>query len=157
MSKIRQDFENIKFEKPVYQLIREKNKQLDVVPFASASSLEQLLDQVTIEDVQKHIETVFSAAYFKMLVVGNFEPAEAVDAAQQVNQMLNFQPLPAHSHAPSRIVNIEPGHHIYQHMGEDPNMLNNAVVATFYCGMVTNPKDRTIMDLLVQIVKDKFF
>ncbi|KAJ2298409.1 metalloprotease, partial [Coemansia sp. RSA 353] len=67
-------------------------------------------------DVQKHIETVFSAAYFKMLVVGNFEPAEAVDAAQQVNQMLKSQPLPAQSHVPSRMVNIEPGHYIYRHM-----------------------------------------
>ncbi|KAJ2164282.1 metalloprotease [Coemansia sp. RSA 562] len=92
-----------------------------------------------------------------MLMVGNFEPAEAVDAAQQVNQMLKSQPLPAHSHVPSRMVNIEPGHYIYRHMGEDPNMLNNAVVATFYCGMVSNPKDRTTMALLVQIVKDQFF
>ncbi|KAJ1777829.1 metalloprotease, partial [Coemansia sp. RSA 2167] len=92
-----------------------------------------------------------------MLVVGNFAPAEAVDAAQQVSQMLNFQSLPAHSHVPSRMVNIEPGHYIYRHMGEDPNMLNNAVVATFYCGMVTNPKDRTTMALLVQIAKDQFF
>ncbi|KAJ2534580.1 metalloprotease [Coemansia sp. RSA 1935] len=92
-----------------------------------------------------------------MLVVGNFEPAEAVDAAQQVNQMLKSQPLPPHSHVPSRMVNVEPGHYIYRHMGEDPNMLNNAVVATFYCGMATNPKDRTTMALLVQIVKDQFF
>ncbi|KAJ2145463.1 metalloprotease [Coemansia sp. RSA 678] len=92
-----------------------------------------------------------------MLVVGNFEPAEAVDAAQQVNQMLDSQPLPAHSHVPSRIVNIEPGHYIYRHMGEDPNVLNNAVVATFYCGMVTSPKDRTTMALLSQIAKDQFF
>ncbi|KAJ2535748.1 metalloprotease [Coemansia sp. RSA 1935] len=128
-----------------------------MVPFASASSLEQLLDQVTIKDVQKHIETVFSAVYFKMLVVGNFEPAEAADAAQQVNQMLKSQPLPAHSHMPSRMVNIEPGHYIYRHMGEDPNMLNNAVVATFYCGIATNPTDRTTMALLVQIAKDQFF
>ncbi|KAJ2258208.1 metalloprotease [Coemansia sp. RSA 454] len=92
-----------------------------------------------------------------MLVVGNFKPAEAVDAAQQVNQMLKSQPLPAHSHVPSRMVNIEPGHYIYRHMGEDPNMLNNAVVATFYCGMVTNPKDRTTMALLLQIIDDQFF
>ncbi|KAJ2438236.1 metalloprotease, partial [Coemansia sp. RSA 2440] len=92
-----------------------------------------------------------------MLVVGNFEPAEAVDAAQQVNQMLKSQPLPPHSHMPSRMVNIEPGHYIYQHMGEDPNMLNNAVVATFYCGMVTNPTDRTTMALLLQIIDDQFF
>ncbi|KAJ2727413.1 metalloprotease [Coemansia sp. D1744] len=108
-----------------------------------------------------HMETIGNineiAAYFKMLVVGNFAPAEAVDAAQQVNQMLKSQPLPAHSHMASRMVNIEPGHYIYRHMGEDPNMLNNAVVATFYCGMVTNPKDRTTMALLVQIVKDQFF
>ncbi|KAJ2551854.1 metalloprotease, partial [Coemansia sp. RSA 1878] len=157
MTEIKQDFENIKFEQPVYQLVGEKNKQLNVVPFVPTSLLEQLLDQVTIEDVQKHIETVFSAAYFKMLVVGNFKPAEAVDAAQQVNQMLKSQPLPAHSHVPSRMVNIEPGHYIYQHMGEDPNMLNNAVVATFYCGMVTNPTDRTTMALLSQIAKDQFF
>ncbi|KAJ1797151.1 metalloprotease, partial [Coemansia sp. RSA 2523] len=92
-----------------------------------------------------------------MLVVGNFEPAEAVDAAQQVNQMLKSQPLPAHSHVPSRMVNIEPGHYIYRHMGEDPNMLNNAVMAKFYCGMATNPMDRTTMALLVQIAKDQFF
>ncbi|KAJ2590586.1 hypothetical protein IWW49_001947, partial [Coemansia sp. RSA 1797] len=157
LTKLKQDFENIKFEQPVYQLVSKKNKQLNVVPFVPTSLLEQLLDQVTIEDVQKHIETVFSAAYFKMLVVGNFEPAEAVDAAQQVNQMLKSQPLPAQSHVPSRMVNIEPGHYIYRHMGEDPNMLNNAVVATFYCGMVSNPKDRTTMALLVQIVKDQFF
>ncbi|KAJ2406471.1 metalloprotease [Coemansia sp. RSA 2526] len=157
MTEIKQDFENIKFEQPIQQLVGEKNKQLNVVPFVPTSLLEQLLDQVTIEDVQKHIETVFSAAYFKMLVVGNFKPAEAVDAAQQVNQMLKSQPLPAHSHVPSRMVNIEPGHYIYRHMGEDPNMLNNAVVATFYCGMVTNPTDRTTMALLSQIAKDQFF
>ncbi|KAJ2499710.1 metalloprotease [Coemansia sp. RSA 1972] len=123
------NFENTKFEQPI----------------------------LTIDGVQKHIETVFSAAYFKMLVVGNFAPAEAVDAAQQVNQMLKSQPLPAFSNVPSRIVNIEPGHYIYRHMGEDPNMLNNAVVATFYCGMVTSPKDRTTMALLSQIAKDQFF
>ncbi|KAJ2502355.1 metalloprotease [Coemansia sp. RSA 1972] len=128
-----------------------------MVPFVPTSSLEQLLDQVTIDGMQKHIETVFSGTYFKMLVVGNFSPAEAVDAAQQVSQMLKSQPLPVHSHVPSRIVNIEPGHYIYQHLGEDPNMLNNAVIATFYCGIVANPKDRTTMTLLFQIAKDKFF
>ncbi|KAJ2482685.1 metalloprotease [Coemansia sp. RSA 2131] len=157
MAKIKQNFENIKFEQPVYQLVREKNDQLNKIPFVPTSSLEQLLDQVTIDDVQKHIETVFSAAYFKMLMVGNFEQTEAVDAAQQVSQMLKSQPLPDHSHVPSQIVNIEPGHYIYRHMGEDLNMLNNAVVATFYCGMVTNPKDRTTMALLLQIINDQFF
>ncbi|KAJ2481024.1 metalloprotease [Coemansia sp. RSA 2131] len=157
ITEIKQAFENVKFEQPVYQLVREKNDQLNMIPFVPTSSFEQLLDQVTIDGVQKHIETVFSAAYFKMLMVGNFEQTEAVDAAQQVSQMLNSQPLPAFSHVPSRVVNIEPGHYIYQHMGEDTNMLNNAVVATFYCGMVTNPKDRTTMALLSQIAKDQFF
>ncbi|KAJ2123679.1 metalloprotease [Coemansia sp. RSA 720] len=83
---------------------------------ALGNSFEQLLNQVTIDGVQKHIETVFSAAYFKMLMVGNFEQTEAVDAALQVSQMLKSQPLPDHSHVPSQIVNIEPGHYIYRHM-----------------------------------------
>ncbi|KAJ2543100.1 metalloprotease [Coemansia sp. RSA 1853] len=157
MTEIKQALENVKFKQPIRQLVGEKSDQLNMVPFVPTSSLEQLLDQVTIDGVQKHIETVFSAAYFKMLMVGNFEQTEAVDAAQQVSQMLKSQPLPTFSHVPSRIVNIEPGHYIYRHMGKDTNMLNNAVVATFYCGMVTNPKDRTTMTLLSQIAKDQFF
>ncbi|KAJ2121712.1 metalloprotease [Coemansia sp. RSA 720] len=157
MTEIKQALENVKFKQPIRQLVGEKSDQLNKVSFVPTSSLEQLLDQVTIDGVQKHIETVFSAAYFKMLMVGNFEQTEAVDAAQQVSQMLKSQPLPTFSHVPSRIVNIEPGHYIYRHMGKDTNMLNNAVVATFYCGMVTNPKDRTTMTLLSQIAKDQFF
>ncbi|KAJ1855427.1 metalloprotease [Coemansia sp. RSA 638] len=102
---------------------------------ALGNSFEQLLNQVTIDGVQKHIETVFSAAYFKMLMVGNFEQTEAVDAALQVSQMLKSQLLPDHSHVPSQIVNIEPGHYIYRHMGEDTNMLNNAVTDFAHIGM----------------------
>ncbi|KAJ2541304.1 metalloprotease [Coemansia sp. RSA 1853] len=157
ITEIKQAFENVKFKQPIRQLFREKNDQLNMVPFVPTSSFEQLLNQVTIDGVQKHIETVFSAAYFKMLMVGNFEQTEAVDAALQVSQMLKSQLLPDHSHVPSQIVNIEPGHYIYRHMGEDTNMLNNAVVATFYCGMVTNPKDRTTMVLLLQIIKNQFY
>ncbi|KAJ2876464.1 metalloprotease, partial [Coemansia aciculifera] len=91
------------------------SEQLDNVNVASAfdqDMLEGALKDITLDGLQAHIESIFSKAYVKMLVSGNYNQLVALDASNQVLDILQFQPIPKSLINTHRSLDIEPGYYV---------------------------------------------
>ncbi|KAJ2748549.1 metalloprotease, partial [Coemansia pectinata] len=90
-------------------------RQLDnvnVAPAFDQDMLEGALKDITLEGLQAHIESIFSKAYVKMLVSGNYNQLVALDASNQVLDILQFQPIPRSLINTHRSLDIEPGYYV---------------------------------------------
>ncbi|KAJ2116870.1 metalloprotease [Coemansia sp. RSA 922] len=136
------------------------NSQLgavNVVPAFDLEMVEEALKDITLDGLQKHTELLFSKAYVKMLVSGNYNQSVALEASNQVLDILQFQPTSRSSINVRRILDIEPGYYTQFVPISDQKCLNSAVVCTFYCGSVYDTRDAVILHVLKNMVHTAFF
>ncbi|KAJ2469222.1 metalloprotease [Coemansia sp. RSA 2337] len=104
-------------------------RQLDdvnMVPAFDQDMLEEALKDITLDGLQKHIELLFSKAYVKMLVSGNYNQSVALDTSNQVLDLLQLQPVSRPSINARRILDIEPGYYVQNVPISDRKCLNSA-------------------------------
>ncbi|KAJ2101806.1 metalloprotease, partial [Coemansia sp. S100] len=102
-------------------------RQLDavnMVPAFDLDMLEKVLKDITLDGLQKHIELLFSKAYVKMLVSGNYNQSVALKASNQVLDILQLQPVSRSSINARRILAIEPGYYVQNVPISDQKCLN---------------------------------
>ncbi|KAJ2057238.1 metalloprotease, partial [Coemansia sp. S2] len=135
-------------------------RQLDavnMVPAFDLDMLEEALKDITLDGLQKHIELLFSKAYVKMLVSGNYNQSVALDTSNQVLDLLQLQPVSRPSINARRILDIEPGYYVQNVPISDRKCLNSAVICTFYCGSVYNTRDKVALQVLKYLVHRAYF
>ncbi|KAJ2040200.1 metalloprotease [Coemansia sp. S3946] len=135
-------------------------KQLDavnMVPAFDQDTLEEALKNVTLEGLQAHIGLLFSKAYVKMLVSGNYTQEVALDASNQVLDILQFQPVPRFLVNTHRTLDIESGYYIQNVPISDQKCLNSAVVCVFYCGSVDDTRDAVTLRVMKYLVHNACF
>ncbi|KAJ2101377.1 metalloprotease [Coemansia sp. S100] len=141
---------------PTSQLY-EQLDNLNVVPAFDQDMLEGALKDITLDGLQKHIELLFSKAYVKMLVSGNYNQSVALDTSNQVLDLLQLQPVSRPSINSGRILDIEPGYYVQNVPISDQKCLNSAVMCVFYCGSVGNTRDVVTLQVLENLVHNSFF
>ncbi|KAJ2876421.1 metalloprotease [Coemansia aciculifera] len=80
-------------DSPLSQLYRQLDN-VNVAPAFDQDMLEKALKYITLNELQRHIELIFSKGYVKMLVSGNYNQSVALDASNQVLDILQLQPIP---------------------------------------------------------------
>ncbi|KAJ2071715.1 metalloprotease [Coemansia sp. S155-1] len=135
-------------------------RQLDavnMVPAFDLDMLEEVLKDITLDGLQKHIELLFSKAYVKMLVSGNYNQSVALDTSNQVLDILQPQPVSRSSTNARRILDIEPGYYTQIVSISDQKCLSSAVICTFYCGSVYDTQDKVTLQVLKYLVHRAYF
>ncbi|KAJ2036402.1 metalloprotease [Coemansia sp. S16] len=135
-------------------------KQLDavnMVPAFDQDMLEEALKNVTLDGLKAHIGLLFSKAYVKMLVSGNYTQEVALNASNQVLDILQLQPVPRFLVNTHRTLDIESGYYIQNVPISDQKCLNSAVICVFYCGSVDDTQDAVTLRVLKHLVHSACF
>ncbi|KAI9474731.1 metalloprotease [Coemansia sp. RSA 989] len=112
---------------------------------------------VTQERLQLFINTLFDQTRLQMLVLGNFDEQDALDASDMVKSLLNCQPLPEYARRVSRATLHDPGVFVHHdRMPEDGN-LNSCVDLSVFTGLMADRRNRVLLDLVSLIMKEPFF
>ncbi|KAJ2060209.1 metalloprotease [Coemansia sp. S146] len=125
----------------------------NVVNVASAfdqDMLEKALKDITLDGLQAHIELIFSKGYVKMLVSGNYNQSVALDASNQVLDILQFQPIPRSSIDARRSLDIEPGYYVQNVPISDQN---NPVYVTQRINQFVRQYRQKLQELTVEEVE----
>ncbi|KAJ1727785.1 metalloprotease [Coemansia biformis] len=157
LAALKQDHQNTRYMQPYQQLNGRLSGELNYVPVAPLSALEEAAGRVTIGDVQALADSVFDQAYTTMLVAGNFDESDALAAAARVADIMGARPMPSYLRAPPRTVDIEPGHYLRRERAQDEGSPNSAVLSTIYLGPTSSMKERMVATLLGRIVGEPFF
>ncbi|KAJ2256191.1 metalloprotease [Coemansia sp. RSA 455] len=88
LAKVERMIQNRRQNGPTSQLFRQLDN-LNMVPAFDQDMLEGALKDITLDGLQKHIVLLFSKAYVKMLVSGNYNQSVALDTSNQcINQFI---------------------------------------------------------------------
>ncbi|KAJ2757425.1 metalloprotease [Coemansia pectinata] len=98
-------------DSPLSQLYRQLDN-VNVAPAFDQDMLEKALKYITLNELQRHIELIFSKGYVKMLVSGNYNQSVALDASNQVLDILQLQPIPRSLINARRTLDIESGYYV---------------------------------------------
>ncbi|KAJ2067325.1 metalloprotease, partial [Coemansia sp. S2] len=156
LAEVERMIQNRRQNGPTSQLFRQLDN-LNMVPAFDQDMLEGALKDITLDGLQKHIVLLFSKAYVKMLVSGNYNQSVALDTSNQVLDLLQLQPVSRPSINSGRILDIEPGYYVQNVPISDQKCLNSAVICTFYCGSVGNTRDVVTLRVLENLVHNSFF
>ncbi|KAJ2826153.1 metalloprotease [Coemansia erecta] len=157
LTQVRQACKNMRNQQPFRQLQLSRHPQFNLANSWSPETLEQQLDNVTMDRVQELATSALDCVYTKILISGNFHESDAIDTARNVQQILASQPLSASEQVHNQVVAINPGHYIHRTKMLDTSSLNGAVLATVYCGFKDSVKDTVVTTLLARIIESPFF
>ncbi|KAJ2063967.1 hypothetical protein GGI17_001322 [Coemansia sp. S146] len=110
-AKVRRMIQSKRHDYPL-QCLYKRLDAVNAVPAFDQDMLEEALKDITLERLQAHIEPLFSKAYVKMLVFGNYTQEVALDASNQIFDILQHQPVPRFLINTHRTLNIESGYYI---------------------------------------------
>ncbi|KAJ2753374.1 metalloprotease [Coemansia pectinata] len=94
--------------------------------------LESELAKVTPAKLQAHVDSLFDVTLTIMLMVGNFDEAEALKAAHDVQAVIKPTPNLGYDLNQPRSYNIEPGYYVYQMQVPSEDSVNSAVQSHIY-------------------------
>ncbi|KAJ2092877.1 metalloprotease [Coemansia sp. S142-1] len=83
LAEVERMIQNRRQNGPTSQLFRQLDN-LNMVPAFDQDMLEGALKDITLDGLQKHIVLLFSKAYVKMLVSGNYNQSVALDTSNQI-------------------------------------------------------------------------
>ncbi|KAJ2709856.1 metalloprotease, partial [Coemansia spiralis] len=156
-SLLRETYQNTRVHQPYVQAYQDGGKHTNLVPHWAAATLGAELDGVTSDCLQAYADLIARSPYVKILVIGNFDEAGALDAARQARAALGVKPATGLQHAPPRNVDFAPGHYVHHAQMSDSGSLNGAAVCTVYFGPVANITGRMVLSLLSAVVETPFF
>ncbi|KAJ2036798.1 metalloprotease [Coemansia sp. S3946] len=119
--------------------------------------LESELAKITPAKLQAHIDSLFDVTYTKMCMVGNFDEAEALKVADNVQTIIKSTPNLGYNLCQPREYNIEAGYYVYQMQLPNEDSVNSAVHSSIYCGPITDKRETAILEILEALVYDSFF
>ncbi|KAJ2875578.1 metalloprotease [Coemansia aciculifera] len=101
--------------------------------------LESELAKVTPAKLQAHVDSLFDVTLTIMLMVGNFDEAEALKAAHDVQAVIKPTPNLGYDLNQSRSYNIEPGYYVYQMQVPSEDSVNSAEELLEFWNKYINP------------------
>ncbi|KAJ2867640.1 metalloprotease [Coemansia aciculifera] len=156
LAKVERNLQSKRQDNPMQCLYKLLNA-VNAVPGFDQDMLEEALKGITLDGLQAHIESLFSKAYVKMLVSGNYTQEVALDTSNQVFDILQHQPVPEFLINTHRTLNIESGYYIQNVPISDQKCLNSAAVCVFYCGSVDDTRDAVTLRVLRHLVHSACF
>ncbi|KAJ2880863.1 metalloprotease, partial [Coemansia aciculifera] len=130
---------------------------VNVMPAHDVGMLQGAVKDVTLEMLKVHIKSLFSKAYVKMLVSGNYPQSVALDTSAEVVDILQLQTVPSHLINTRRALNVEPGYFVHNVPISDQKCVNSAALSVFYCGLVSDTRDAVTLRVLKSLVDNDFF
>ncbi|KAJ2084201.1 metalloprotease, partial [Coemansia sp. S100] len=156
ISKYRQNYANIANDPPS-QLCAVYKRYITSTSEWHHQLLESELAKITPAKLQAHIDSLFDVTYTKMCMVGNFDEAEALKVADNVQTIIKPTPNLGYSLCQPREYNIAPGYYVYQMQLPNEDSVNSAVHSSIYCGPITDKRETAILEILEALVYDSFF
>ncbi|KAJ2045482.1 metalloprotease [Coemansia sp. S16] len=156
ISKYRQNYANIANDPPS-QLCAVYKRYITSTSEWHHQLLESELAKITPAKLQAHIDSLFDVTYTKMCMVGNFDEAEALKVADNVQTIIKSTPNLGYNLCQPREYNIEAGYYVYQMQLPNEDSVNSAVHSSIYCGPITDKRETAILEILEALVYDSFF
>ncbi|KAJ1718938.1 metalloprotease, partial [Coemansia biformis] len=157
LTQMREIYQDSHIMQPYRQLYQDGHEHTNRMPHWAAVTLEAELGSATSDHLRAYAESIACGTYLKMLVVGDFNEADALDAACQTREALGTVPLSEHQHFPQRNVDFAPGHYVHHLQMLDGSSINGAALSTVYCGLVGSAEERAMMGLLSSVLDGPFF
>ncbi|KAJ2703291.1 metalloprotease [Coemansia sp. IMI 209128] len=119
--------------------------------------LECELAKITLAKLQAHVNSLFDATRIQMSIVGNFDEAEALNIANNLQAI--FKPMSnlRYDLGRPREYKFEPGYYVYQMQLPNKDCVNSAVECSIYCGPATDKRETILLAILEELVHDNFF
>ncbi|ORX72295.1 LuxS/MPP-like metallohydrolase [Linderina pennispora] len=156
MRQLRQDYKNKRNMDPSEHAV-DDIVRLNISPRWHYEVLLRELDRITGERLQMFADTLFDTTRIKMLLTGNFCERDALAAIDSTVEILGTAPLPEYMRVQELVHRFDPGRYLHQFEMPDTSTLNSAVSMQIYAGPVCDQRERSIITLLVHIMREPLF
>ncbi|KAJ2488560.1 metalloprotease [Coemansia sp. RSA 2050] len=119
--------------------------------------LESELAKITPAKLQAHVDSLFDVTRIKVSMVGNFDEAEALNVADNVQAVFKPTPNLGYDLGRPREYNFEPGYYVYQMQVPNEDCVNSAVLSHIYCGPSADKRESALLEILKALVHDSCF
>ncbi|KAJ2236582.1 metalloprotease [Coemansia sp. RSA 485] len=115
------------------------------------------VNSLTVSDLQTFADHLFEKTYVKMIMAGNFYEQDALDLAKQMEDIIDYIPLPIHMRTTSVVQLFDPGYYIFQSPIADKDCKDNAIICQFQCTLGVDKFQNSVRFLLMKILNEPYY
>jgi len=151
--RMKQDWQNTHLDRPYRQLNRALNTLLSMRSWTPDAYLE-IIDDISVAELEKHIDTLWKQAYIRILIHGNIDRKHASEIATNIIQRVRkrVKPAPALERETVKLVAQATAHRFNVDIDH-----NDSAIISYYQGPDGDTRTQARSLLLLQILETPFF
>ena len=151
--RMKQDWQNTHLDRPYQQLNQALNTLVSMRTWTPDAYL-QIIDDISVAELQKHINALQQQAYIRMLIHGNIDRKHATDIATSIIQRLRKKIKPA---PPLKRESVKLVPSATPHLFSVDIDHNDSAIISYYQGPDGETRTQARSLLLLQILEAPFF